>query len=107
MGRKGDVAKATVLNKIKQIYPDAIYNDKKLYVMEQDEGEMVQIAIAMTMPKNAVTSGEKIPVAEVAPWEGSSVSTVVQKPQKEVTMEITQEEQEMINKLMEELGITE
>ena len=37
LGRKGDLAKATVLNKISEIYPDAIFADKKLYVWMKAE----------------------------------------------------------------------
>ena len=106
MGRKGDLAKATVLNKLEGLYPNAIYLDKKLYVMEADEnGEMVQIAISMTMPKNMVTEGEKIPKGNAAPWE---VLTITNTPStSKVNVETSAEEEAMIAKLMAELGIEE
>lgn len=102
MARKGDIAKANVLNKLKGIYPDAIYSDKKLYVMELDDGgEMVQISIALTVPKNTVSSGEKLPSNGSAPWEtGVGVAAAPK-----TVMESTPEEEEMVNKLLEELGI--
>lgn len=103
MGRKGDIAKANVLNRLKGIYPDAIYSDKKLYVMELDEGgEMVQISIALTVPKNTVSSGEKLPSNGSAPWE----TVVVVSATPKVTMDTSPEEDKMVDRLLEELGIT-
>lgn len=103
MGRKGDIAKANVLNRLKGIYPDAIYSDKKLYVMELDEGgEMVQISIALTVPKNTVSSGEKLPSNGSAPWETVVGVSVIPK----VTMDTSPEEDKMVDRLLEELGIT-
>lgn len=108
MARKGDIAKATVLEKIGSLYPDAIYSDKKLYIWETDEGgEKVQIAISMTMPKTAVTSGESIPKATsgAAPWENAA--TVAASTKKLDQMVVSADEEAMVAKLMEKLGISE
>ena len=107
MARKGDIAKATVLNKISEIYPDAIFADKKLYVWETDEGgEKVQIAIAMTMPKVPVESGESMPKVSsgAAPWENAAAAASMKKMDKIIA---SRDEEEMVAKLMEKLGITE
>lgn len=107
MARKGDIAKATVLEKISQIYPDAIYSDKKLYVWETDDGgEKVQIAIAMTMPKVPLENGEPVPKATsgAAPWENAAAVASMKKMDKIIA---SKDEEEMVAKLMEKLGITE
>ena len=107
MARKGDIAKATVLEKISQIYPDAIYSDKKLYVWETDEGgEKVQIAIAMTMPKVPVEGGESMPKVSsgAAPWENAAAAASMKKMDKIIA---SKDEEEMVAKLMEKLGIKE
>lgn len=107
MARKGDIAKATVLNKISEIYPDAIFADKKLYVWETDEGgEKVQIAIAMTMPKVPVEGGESMPKVSsgAAPWENAAAAASMKKMDKIIA---SKDEEEMVAKLMEKLGITE
>ena len=101
MARKGDIAKATVLNKISEIYPDAIFADKKLYVWETDEGgEKVQIAIAMTMPKVPVESGESMPKVSsgAAPWENAAAAA---------SIIASKDEEEMVEKLLLKLGIKE
>ena len=107
MARKGDIAKATVLNKISEIYPDAIFADKKLYVWETDEGgEKVQIAIAMTMPKVPVEGGESMPKVSsgAAPWENAAAAASMKKMDKIIA---SKDEEEMVAKLMEKLGIKE
>lgn len=107
MARKGDIAKATVLEKISQIYPDAIYSDKKLYVWETDDGgEKVQIAIAMTMPKVPLENGEPVPKATsgAAPWENTAAAASMKKMDKIIA---SKDEEEMVAKLMSKLGISE
>lgn len=101
--RKGDAAKAAVLDKLKGLYPDAVYSDKKLYVMEDDEGEMVQIAIALTMPKVMVTAGEEMPAvsSSAAPWDAP------QAPKKREAAVASEDEQKTLAKLCEKLGITD
>lgn len=108
MARKGDIAKATVLEKISQIYPDATYSDKKLYVWETDDGgEKVQIAIAMTMPKVPVENGEPVPKATsgAAPWENAAAVAASAKKMDKIIA--SKDEEEMVAKLMEKLGIKE
>lgn len=101
--RKGDAAKAAVLAKLKEFYPDAIYSDKKLYVMEDDEGELVQIAISLTMPKVMVETGEQIPAvsSSAAAW------AVVSTPKKAESAIPSEEEQKTLAELCEKLGITD
>lgn len=70
-------------------------SDKKYYVWANDGGERVQIAIALTCPKNPVG-------AAVSPTSNEIDFTAA--PEKPV-MEITPDEQAMIDKLKAELGL--
>lgn len=71
--RKGDVAKETVTNTILSAFEGAFVVDKKIYVDVKDgSGEIVQIAISLTAPKNPVTrvnSGVPAVTGKVAAWE--------------------------------------
>lgn len=57
--RRGDTAKETVKNKIIQAFDQdfVTIQDKKIIVQASDGGEIVQIAISLTMPKVQVTAG--------------------------------------------------
>ena len=74
--RKGDAAKAAAINTILNTFEGSFMVDKKLYINVKDgpNGEMVQLAIALTMPKTPVTANA-VPVAapkvdtNAAAWE--------------------------------------
>lgn len=74
--RKGDAAKAAAINTILNTFEGSFMIDKKLYINVKDgsNGEMVQLAITLTMPKTQVTA-DAVPVAapkvdtNAAAWE--------------------------------------
>ena len=74
--RKGDAAKAAVINTILNTFEGSFMVDKKLYVNVKDgpNGEVVQLSIALTMPKTPV-SASAVPVTtpatdgNAAAWE--------------------------------------
>lgn len=74
--RKGDAAKAAAINTILNTFEGSFMIDKKLYINVKDgpNGEVVQLAIALTMPKTPVTA-DAVPVAapkvdtNAAAWE--------------------------------------
>ena len=74
--RKGDAAKAAAINTILNTFEGSFIVDKKLYINVKDgpNGEVVQLAIALTMPKTPVTA-DAVPVAapkvdtNAAAWE--------------------------------------
>lgn len=74
--RKGDAAKAAAINTILNTFEGSFMVDKKLYINVKDgpNGEVVQLAIALTMPKTPVTV-DAVPVAapkvdtNAAAWE--------------------------------------
>ena len=103
---KGQQAKEYVENKIREAFGNDFVGiiDKKLYVWSYEGGEKVQVAIAMTCPKNPVG------VATVQPtsagngmdFENMTVATVATGFQ---PAEITETEKKNIADLMAKLGL--
>ena len=94
MAAKGTVAKAKVIEKIKEaLGADFIGEvDKKIYVWADDGGERVQICISMTCPKT--------------PVGGVAVSQSTEEiPQTQEAFEVTPQEEKTIEDLMKKLGL--
>lgn len=111
MARKGDQAKEVVKAKLKQVFGDDFIGivDKKIYVKANDGDEMIQVAIALTVPKNPISAEEAEPFVDksndnLAPWEISSTTVA---PKKAEPVKASAEEKEMVDRLMKELGIEE
>ena len=102
---KGAVAKQVVTNKIAEAFgADYIGEvDKKLYVWADENGEKVQIAIALTCPKVQVETGAApTPVVENGggyDWDAAPVGP------SSTPAEITVDEQKNIADLMAQLGL--
>ena len=95
MAVKGSVAKLFVENKIKEMFGENFIGsaDKKLYVLADDGGQKVQIAISLTCPKVGLDiegkgfvddtgimgtyTGE--PVIEITPEEEETIQTLIKK----------------------------
>ena len=98
MAKKGDTARAIVYDKIKEAFGENFVDivDKKIYVTANEQGEDIQFAITVTMPKTPVNK---------APKENNEInfetSTSISKPK----VEISDKEKEDIRKLMEELNL--
>ena len=97
---KGANAKNVVINKIATAFgADYIGEvDKKIYVWADDGGEKVQIAIALTCPKNQVAAA---PVAN-NDWDFEDGPAIVGQQTK---LEITDEEKARIADMMSRLGL--
>lgn len=99
MAAKGSVAKENIAKKLKEVFGSDYVGeyDRKHYVWAEDGGEKVQIAIAMTCPKNPVgvvgTGGS-------FDFEG----TPTLGPSGFDPAEITPEEEEKVQDLMKKLG---
>lgn len=87
---KGNIAKTAVENKIKEAFGADFIGifDKKLYIWADDGGERVQIALTMTCPKVFI-----------------GVDTPVETPDTFKPAEITNEERENIQALLDRLGL--
>lgn len=98
--KKGDAAREAVKNKIIEAFGDdfAGVQDKKIFINVKDGpgGEVVQMAISMTMPKT--------PIGKVAASDGGAFpSTTEQKPN---PTELSDEDKSEVARLMERLGIS-
>lgn len=103
---KGAIAKENVAKKIAQAFGADFVGefDKKLYVWSEENGEKVQIAIAMTCPKNPVGNidfsaepGNSLNFEDMSagPVAGGNATKA----------EVTDEEKKNIAELMARLGL--
>lgn len=103
MAAKGTTAKANVVKKLQEVFGESWIGEyeKKYYIWAQDEGEKVQIAIALTCPKNPVeTATPTLNGGFDFSGENEVVATAKFEP-----AEITQEEQDNIAELLARLGL--
>lgn len=103
MAAKGSIAKAEATKMIQDAFGENFLGefDKKIYIQVPENGEMVQIAIALTCPKTPVTVSSG-PVVRGDRMDFDS-APVVSTP--EVKVEITTEERENIAAMMARLGL--
>ena len=108
MAVKGALAKEAVAKKIAEAFgADYVGEvDKKLYVWSQENGEKIQIAIAMTCPKNPVGD---VPVMDFSTDTGdfdfSGDASAATPPTVFQPAAIAAEEKANIASLMEKLGL--
>lgn len=95
---RGNLAKNQVIDKLAAAFGADYLGevDKKHYVLADDGGETVQIAITLTCPKNPIPIGEKSSVEK-----SSSVEFI---NFEEPKVEMTQAERDKIAELKERLG---
>ena len=101
---KGTIAKEKVIEKIKQAFGDDFLGevDKKIYVFADDGGERVQIAMALTCPKNPVATVNRTELNYNAGLDFTSDDTAVVAPEK---VEISDAEKESVRELMKRMGL--
>lgn len=103
MALKGTIAKKEITDKILATFDGSfLYNDgKEIRIPFTEEGNDVQIKIALTCAKDNVMPG-----ADVA-LPGTTISTPVSSEVSisTATAEVTQEEKDNIKKMMEVLGL--
>ena len=104
---KGAIAKTNVTKKIQEAFGADFVGefDKKVYVWADDGGEKVQIAIAMTCPKNpvGVINPASMDFGGDLDFEKMGESAVA--PAKFEPAEITEEEKQNVADLMARLGL--
>ena len=100
---KGAEAKEYVARKLKEAFGEDYVGevDKKYYVWSRENGQRMQIAIAMTCPK--VPIGEVPAESSDFDWEGSSVSS--EPVTKHNPVEIDDDERARVAELMKKLGL--
>lgn len=101
---KGAIAKQEVIKKLQSIFGNDFLGefDKKIYVQAPENGEMVQIAIALTCPKTPVTVSNA-PVIKGDRMDFSDEATII--PAGNANTEISEEERQTIADMMARFGL--
>lgn len=90
---KGAIAKQEVLTKLKEVFPDAFEYGKEFRIPMMEDGQRVEIKVALTCAKTNVGG------------DGDSVESVGEIPASTPTsIEPTEEEKQNIADLMSKLG---
>lgn len=102
MAAKGTEAKQRVEQKIAEAFGNNLVGiyDKKIYVWSEENGEKVQVAIALTCPKVPVGAVRQ---SEDINFDSPEIATAA--PTTFQPAEFTQEEKDTVAKLMAELGL--
>lgn len=101
---KGTIAKQEVIKKIQSAFGTDFLGefDKKIYVQVQENGEMVQIAMALTCPKTPVAVSNA-PIIKGDRMDFSDESTII--PVNSSNTEISEEERQTIADMMARFGL--
>lgn len=110
MAARGSIAKEQVAKKIIECFgqENVIEHDKKLYINTKENGEVLQICIALTCPKTMVGVENTIKPPDSAFGGGldfESMGTAIVAPEPFKPAEITPEERETVVDLMRRLGL--
>ena len=99
---KGQIAKDYVAKKLAEAFGEHYLGevDKKYYVEAPENGEMVQIAITMTCPKNPVAvSGTPVVRSGGIDFEAEPILTAPK------VIEVSEEERQTVADMMRRLGL--
>lgn len=100
---RGAIAKQVITKKLQEAFGADFLGevDKKIYIQALENGEMVQIALTMTCPKNTieVKSG---PVVRNGMIDFEAESIIVTPT---TNAEVTKEERETVLEMMKRLGL--
>ena len=111
---KGQVAKAEIANKIVELFGnDAfLYNDgKEVRINTQEDGELVQIKVALTAAKTPVTQGDEDALPGAVTTNNTATTSVKLEtawnaPEEEYKpVKATAEEKANVASLLEALGL--
>lgn len=99
---RGNDAKELVINKIKEAFGDSYIGvfDKKVYVWSEEDGQKMQVSLALTCPKTPVGDEVIIPSGDGGINFESEVAAAPS-----TATEISVEEQQKIADLMATLGL--
>lgn len=89
---KGQIAKTEITNKILEVFDGAFINEKEIRIPWIENGETVQIKLALTCAKVNIDAGEQAPMQQ---------STSVPAENRKITAEEKQE----VDNLIEKLGL--
>lgn len=92
MAAKGSQAKTEIINKILEVFDGAFVNDKEIRIPWNEGSEVVQIKVALTCAKTNIENA------------GTVVSTQTKVEVPVENRQITEEEKESVEAMMERLG---
>lgn len=100
--RRGDAAKTAAINTILNTFEGSFLLDKKIYINMKDgpNGEIVQLSIALTMPKTPINASA---VSVAAPAGNSNVAAWENAPA--TPTELSQKDKMKVEELCKKLGI--
>lgn len=100
---RGAIAKQVITKKLQEAFGADFLGemDKKIYIQAPENGEMVQIAIAMTCPKNTIEVSNA-PVVKNGMIDFEAGGTLVAPA---TAAEVTDEERATIQDMMKRLGL--
>ena len=100
--RRGDAAKTAAINTILNTFEGSFLLDKKIYINVQDgpNGEIVQLSIALTMPKTPINASA---VSVTASAGNSNVAAQENAPA--TPTELSQKDKMKVEELCKKLGI--
>ena len=103
---KGALAKENIINKILETFEGAFKYDKEIRIPMMENGEEVQIKVALTCAKTNVDRGEDvaIPGASTVKASTTTASATVSKVSTTV-VEPTEEEKKNVEDLLIKLGL--
>ena len=105
---RGSIAKEWVTQKIIECFgqDSVILSDKKLYITTKENGEPIQVCLALTCPKTMV-GGEAIEKVVAAAKTGVDFGAfgAPTEPEPVKTAEITPDERQRVQDLMKALGL--
>lgn len=104
---KGSVAKSKVAKMLADAFGKDFIGeyDKKYYVQAEENGERVQVAIALTCPKNPIDVAGYVNIGSKMNFEDTSPKTIATVASSKVNMEISEEEKKNIADMMARLGL--
>lgn len=91
---KGQIAKTEITNKILEVFGGAFVNDKEIRIPWEENGEIVQIKVALTCAKVNIENA-----SDAGPMQQT---TSVPAPE---DRKITETEKQEVNNLIEKLGL--
>lgn len=100
---KGAITKTEITNKLLEIFPGSFIYDKEIRIPMIEEGEQIQIKVALTCAKNNVEPNGDV----VIPGEEKNEINFKENStsQEQVVVTPTQEEKDNVKRLMESLGL--
>lgn len=105
MALKGAIAKEEITKKILEVFPAAFRYDKEIRIPWTEDGEQVQIKVALTAAKVMVNAGGDTVVPGSAVEESAAPSQEISVAPKVANTETSAEEKANLSALLRSLGL--